>query len=524
ITALATNNNINLAPTGTGSVDVASKNITNVKDPVNPQDAATKNYVDTTAQGLHVHPAANVATTGTLASATGGTITYNNGSSGVGANLVTTGSYVLIDGFNVATVGTRILVKNEANAVWNGVYTYANSTTIVRATDMDTNAELAGGDLVFINSGSTQSSTSWVQTTPTVVIGVSNIVFNQFSGAGTYTAGTGLTLTGSVFSISNTAVTAGSYGNASYIPSYTVNGQGQLTASAGNTVVAPAGTLTGTTLNGTVVTSSLTSVGTLTGLAVNGNITAANITANTGMFTGNGSGLTNIAGANVTGTVANATYAVTAGTANAVAGANVSGTVANATNAAALLTTLTSTGTAYIPFISATATGNYAHLSNAGFSANLANGAITATTFVGALSGSATSANSVAGANVSGAVAYATTANAVAGANVSGTVTSATNAAALLTTLTSAGTAYIPFISATANGNYAHLSNANFSANLANGAITATTFVGALSGTASLATYATTANAVAGANVSGAVAYATTANAVAGANVSGAVA
>jgi hypothetical protein len=61
-----------------------------------------------------------------------------------------------------------------------------------------------------------------------------------------------------------------------------------------------------------------------------------------------------------------------------------------------------------------------------------------------------------------------------------------------LTTLTTTGTVFIPFISATANGNYAHLSNANFSANLANGAITATTFVGALSGAATSATTAGT--------------------------------
>ena len=103
-------------------------------------------------------------------------------------------------------------------------------------------------------------------------------------------------------------------------------------------------------------------------ISTTGTVTAAAFTANTGVFTGNGSGLT------------------------AIAGANVTGTVGNATNAAALLTTLTTTGTAFIPFISATANGNYAHLSNANFSANLANGAITATTFVGALSGAATSA------------------------------------------------------------------------------------------------------------------------------------
>ena len=129
-------------------------------------------------------------------------------------------------------------------------------------------------------------------------------------------------------------------------------------------VGALSGAATSATTAGTVTTAAqpnITSVGTLTSLGVNGTVTAVAFTANTGVFTGNGSGLSAIAGANVTGAVAFAT------TANAVAGANVSGAVAFATTA-----------------------------------------------------------NAVAGANVSGAVAFATTANAVAGANVSGTVSQAT--------------------------------------------------------------------------------------------------
>ena len=51
--------------------------------------------------------------------------------------------------------------------------------------------------------------------------------------------------------------------------------------------------------------------------------------------------------------------------------------------------------------------------------------------------------------------------------------------------------------------------------------VTANYFIGNFYGTSNLATYATTANSVAGANVSGAVTYAATANSVAAANVSG---
>jgi hypothetical protein len=86
-------------------------------------------------------------------------------------------------------------------------------------------------------------------------------------------------------------------------------------------IYANSGTIGASLLAGTLTTAAqpnVTSLGTLTGLDVNGNITAANITANTGVFTGNGAGLTNIAGANVTGTVANATFATSAGTAGTV--------------------------------------------------------------------------------------------------------------------------------------------------------------------------------------------------------------
>jgi hypothetical protein len=278
ITATGTNQNINLTPTGTGTVNVGNFIISNVLTPVADYDAATKKYVDDVAQGLNIHDSVQAATPDTLANITTGTITYNNGSSGVGANLTTTGTFNLIDGVNVQTSGTRILVKNEANAVFNGIYTWSNATVITRATDYNSVPEVEAGDFVFVTGGTLYDNTGWVQVSTVTAIGTTgnNIEFTQFSGAGTYTAGTGLTLTGSVFSISNTTVTAGSYGNGDSVATFTVNGQGQLTAAANTVIAANAANLTGTTLATGIVTSSLTSVGNLIGLTVSNSSSTVN--------------------------------------------------------------------------------------------------------------------------------------------------------------------------------------------------------------------------------------------------------
>jgi len=291
----------NLTVSGTGVSSIAgnlnmnNQYINNVTNPVLNQDVATKAYVDQQiSTGIAYHPPVNVATTTTLAVATGGTVTYNNGTAGVGANLVTTGTFLNIDSANVQTVGTRILVKNEANAAWNGIYTYANTTTIVRATDADeygpdSATQLSINDYFFTLSGLVNEGTAFIVSAPTgtIIFGTSNITFSTFSTSQVYDAGTGLTLTNTTFSITNTAVTAGSYGNGDSVPTYTVNGQGQLTAASNVAITANAGNLSGTTLKSTVVTSSLTSVGTLGNLTVTSNISGGNVAVTSNTSSGN---------------------------------------------------------------------------------------------------------------------------------------------------------------------------------------------------------------------------------------------
>jgi len=182
-------------------------------------DVTNKAYVDAAAQGLNVHPycraASTVAITGT---ATAGTSDQSQGT-GIGATFVyATASYPTIDSVTLV-LNDRVLLKNQTDAKQNGIY-YVSATgtnnTLTRATDADNSiaGQVAAGDFVFIDEGG-QNNTGWVvdaagtATTPPkgIRIGTDNISFTQFSGAGTYTAGVGITQSGSSFLITSSAGT-----------------------------------------------------------------------------------------------------------------------------------------------------------------------------------------------------------------------------------------------------------------------------------------------------------------------------
>jgi hypothetical protein len=204
ITSTDTNGDIIISPNGTGKVDVSGSIITGLNEPVNPTDAATKNYVDTVAEGLHVHEAAHCATTDTLAALSGGTVTYSNGTLGVGATLTLSVALLAIDGHTL-TNGDRILVKDQVNKAHNGMYVRTSATVLTRASDFDTAVEIGGGDFTFVERGTTYASTGWVQTFEVLTVGSDTIIWQQFSGSGTFTAGAGLTIAGTEFNVVGTA-------------------------------------------------------------------------------------------------------------------------------------------------------------------------------------------------------------------------------------------------------------------------------------------------------------------------------
>jgi hypothetical protein len=417
--ATVTGSTINSTVIGSGtaaagtftSVAMTSGTITTA--PTNSIDIVNKEYADSIASGVNFHAACNLASAAALPSCT-----YNNGASGVGATLTATANGALtVDGV-LTVVNNRVLVKNQASGAQNGIYVVtqvgAAGTPFIltRATDYDTSGsgtnEIDQGDYVLVLAGTANANTSWVQQTALpIIVGTTAIVWAQFGAPITYSAGTGLTLAGTTFSITNTAVTAGTYGSASQVPVFAVNAQGQLTSVTNTSISIASGAVSGLAASATTDTTNASNItsGTLATGRISGSYTGITGVGTLTAGTWNGTAIgTLYGGTGLTATPTNGQLAIGNGSgytlANLTAGTNVSisntagGITISATPSAG--GTVTSVAMTVPSFLSVTGspitTSGTLAVSLSGTALPVANGGTGATTLAGYLFGNGTSA------------------------------------------------------------------------------------------------------------------------------------
>ena len=269
--------------------------------PSSSTDIANKLYVDTVALGISWKEPAQAATT---------------------ANITLSGLQT-VDTVALAA-GNIVLVKNQTNSAQNGIYV-ASTGAWTYAPGSTTWAQYVGA-MIFVDGGA-QAGTLWYNLAqPGGTLGTTNMTWSNFSTSGSYTAGTGLTLTGSAFSITPVG-TAGTYGSASAVPVFVTNASGQV-SSVTNTSIA----ISGSQITSGTVGSSYIS-GSYTGITGVGTLTAGTWNASVIGATYGGTGVATLTGL----AYGNGTSAFTAATGSQITTAIGNTFVTNATNATYLI-------------------------------------------------------------------------------------------------------------------------------------------------------------------------------------------
>ena len=282
ISSTDTNGNITITPHGSGVIDADTSRITNVTDPSGAQDAATKAYVDATSSGLDVKKSCTWATAAALAA-----VTYANGSSGVGATLTADANGALTVDSGTVAVDDRIVVKDQAAALQNGIYTVTATGAVAavfvltRATDFNSSTNVTSGAFTFVEKGTDNSDNGYVMTTDgTITIGTTAIAWDQFSGAGQITGGAGLDKTGNVLSVnvddssiaiaSDTLEIKSTYVGQTSLTTLGTIGTGTWQGSViADAYVNDALTISGGSVNGSIVGGTTPAAGTFTTLTAN---------------------------------------------------------------------------------------------------------------------------------------------------------------------------------------------------------------------------------------------------------------
>jgi hypothetical protein len=191
----------------------------------------------------------------------------------VGATLTNAGTQValVIDGVTLS-VADRVLIYEQTDQTENGVYVVtdvgsgATNWILTRASDADTYVVdspngLSEGSTFFVREGTTGAGETYTcNTSGVITFGTTNITFAQISSAQIYSAGTGLSLSGTQFSIANTAVTPTSYGTASSVGTFTVNAQGQLTNAVDTPIAIGAAAVSGLAASATTDTTNASNI------------------------------------------------------------------------------------------------------------------------------------------------------------------------------------------------------------------------------------------------------------------------
>jgi hypothetical protein len=169
--------------TMTGAIAMGTNKITGLGTPTDGTDAATKNYVDSAAQGIDWKASVRAATTANVTLASD----LENGDT--------------LDGVTLAT-GDRILVKNQSTGSQNGIYVVKASGAPDRSTDADTGAELTSNFAVFVEEGTANADQGYVLTNDgAITVGTTALTFTQFTGLGQIVAGDGLAKTGNTLNV-----------------------------------------------------------------------------------------------------------------------------------------------------------------------------------------------------------------------------------------------------------------------------------------------------------------------------------